>query len=74
MAHSCQAEDDKEEMFTELLIAKHDISFQDMQSIARTFKDYVGVSVLRGSTMNDVIVAQAYRNAIVHAGGQTDRS
>jgi len=57
----------------ELFANKKDISFQDMQSIARAFKDYVGVDLSRDKTTNNVIAAQACRHVIVHSGGVADR-
>jgi len=40
----------------ELLIETKDISFQDMQSIGRTFRNYFQVEMARTSAVNDVIV------------------
>ena len=38
-----QAERDREAMFADLLIAQHDISVLDMQSIRRAFAKHLGV-------------------------------
>lgn len=54
----------------DLLIAKHDLTFQDMASTVRAFKAYTGRSVLRDDVMNNIITAQACRHVIVHAGGK----
>jgi hypothetical protein len=56
----------------DLLIESKDISFQDMQSIARTFKTYFQVDMAKTSAVHDVIVGQACRHIIVHTGGMVD--
>lgn len=56
----------------ELLIHTKDISFQDMQSIARAFRAYLDAGVERGEVTNDIIVGQACRHCIVHAGAIAD--
>ena len=53
-----------------LFIEKKDLSFQDMQAIWRAFHDYVGVDIDKDSTVNNIILAQACRHVIVHAGGE----
>ena len=53
-----------------LLIEKKDLSFQDMQAIHRAFRDYVGVEIEKDSIANNIILAQACRHVIVHAGGE----
>jgi hypothetical protein len=67
-----QAEGEREAMFSDLLIAQHDISFQDMQSIRRAFEKHLGVIIERSSGLNDIIMGQAGRHVIVHAGGVID--
>jgi hypothetical protein len=52
----------------DLLVDKKDLTFQDMKSIADAFRDYVGIEVTRNKIVNDIIVAQACRHVIVHAG------
>jgi hypothetical protein len=59
-------------MFADLLIAQHDISFQDMQSIRRAFEKHLDVRIERDAGLNDIIMGQAGRHAIVHAGGIID--
>jgi len=54
-----------------LIVAKS-LSFQDMQSIARTFKKYFEVDMAKTPTGNEVIVGQACRHVIVHTGGVVD--
>ena len=52
-----------------LFISKKDISFQDMQSIARAFKQYIGTDEIpRDKVVNNIILGQACRNCIVHDG------
>jgi hypothetical protein len=67
-----QAEGDREVMFADLLIAQYDISFQDMQSIRRAFEKHLGVGLQRSASVNDIILGQAGRHVIVHAGGMVD--
>jgi hypothetical protein len=54
------------EAFTDLLIAQRDISFQDMQSIARAFTTHFEIHIQRTATINDIILGQAARHVIVH--------
>lgn len=56
----------------DLLVNAKDISFQDMKSIGRAFKENLGVDVERTAGVNDIILAQACRHVIVHAGGVAD--
>ena len=56
----------------ELFIQAKDISFQDMQSINRAFKDHLGITIERVDTVNDIILAQNYRHIIVHTGAHID--
>ncbi|MCK4887935.1 MAG: hypothetical protein KAS96_11155 [Planctomycetes bacterium] len=56
----------------DMFVAKKDISFQDMQSIRRSFKEYIGVSEKdreRDKDVDNIVFGQACRNCIVHAGG-----
>lgn len=53
----------------DLLIAKKDYTFQDMQSTVRAFDSYVGVKLVRDQTTNNIILGQAARHVIVHASG-----
>jgi hypothetical protein len=48
-------------------------SWQDMQSIGRAFAKYFGRAPERDAVVNDIIVAQAVRHAVVHAGAKVDR-
>ena len=66
-------QDDTPTFLADLLASKKDISFQDMQSIGRAFTAHFDIEISRDATMNDIIVAQASRHAIVHAGGIVDR-
>lgn len=60
------------EVLAELIVAQRDISFQDMQSITRAFKDNLGVDLDRDVVTNDIILGQACRHAIAHAGRVVD--
>ena len=53
-----------------LFIDKKDLSFQDMQAISRAFKDYIGVEIAKNKIVHNIILAQACRHVIVHAGGE----
>lgn len=54
----------------DLLIAKHDFTFQDMGSTVRAFDKFVGVKLERDAIMNNIIAAQACRHVIAHASGR----
>jgi hypothetical protein len=56
----------------DLLVNAKDISFQDMKSIARAFKENLGLEVERTTAVNDIIAAQACRHVIVHTGAIVD--
>lgn len=59
----------------ELLIAKKDLKFQDMQSTVRAFERYIGVTIEKGARMNNIILGQAARHVIVHASARvTDQT
>jgi hypothetical protein len=54
----------------EFLIASNNISFQDMQSICRAFKEYLRIEIAKDELVNDIIFAQAARHIIVHNGAE----
>lgn len=54
----------------DLLIAKYDLTFQDMKSTVRAFSDYTHMTTFRDENMNNIITAQACRHVIVHAGSR----
>lgn len=56
----------------DMLILKKDISFQDMKSVSRAFKKYFGIEIERDASVNDIILGQACRHAIVHDGGRAN--
>ena len=59
----------------ELLIAKYDLTFQDMQATVRAFENFAGRTTSPNQAMNNIIAAQACRHVIVHAGGRmTERA
>jgi hypothetical protein len=49
-----------------LIADKNDLSFQDMKSIGRAFKDYFGFDISKDKHVNNIIMAQAGRHIIVH--------
>lgn len=57
----------------DLLASTEGLSFQDMQSIGRAFGQYFKTELPRDDIVNDIIIAQACRHAIVHSGGVVDR-
>ena len=58
--------------FGDLLLKKKEISFQDMQSTNRAFKQYLGFSLPIDVTLNNIIFAQAARHTIVHSSAIAD--
>src|SRR6185312_2015447 len=53
-------------------VAEDDIRFRDMKSIARAFKETLEVDLVRDDLINDIILGQAARHVLVHAGGKID--
>lgn len=53
----------------EFIASQRDISFQDMQSIARAFTDYLKFEPKKTKHVNNIILALACRHALVHSGG-----
>lgn len=64
--------DHLQDLLGDMLIQKKDISFQDMKSVSRTFKKYFGIEIGRDAHVNDIILGQACRHAIVHDGGRVN--
>lgn len=56
----------------ELLVFKKDISFQDMKSVSRAFKDYFGINIEKSENVNNIIIGQACRHSIVHDGARVN--
>jgi hypothetical protein len=54
----------------DLLIAKKDLTFQDMQSTGRAFESYVGIQIVKDQRANNIILGQAARHVIVHTGAR----
>lgn len=59
-------------LITDLWLAQKDVSFQDMGSTNRAFKDCLGVELERREHTNDIILGQAARHVIVHGGARID--
>lgn len=53
----------------DFIFRKRDISFQDMQSTFRAFRDCAGVEPARNEHVDNIIVGQAARHIIVHNSG-----
>jgi hypothetical protein len=64
------AENPNDSSIATLFVDKKDLSFQDMQAISRAFKEYISVEIAKNTTVNNIILAQACRHVIVHAGGE----
>lgn len=60
------------ETIGELIASKKDISFQDMQSISKAFKEYFDLDIKRDKIVNNIIIGQACRHVIVHCGNIAD--
>ncbi len=54
----------------DMLITKKDLMFQDMQSTVRAFDNYAGVQIEKNQCVNNIILGQAARHAIVHASAR----
>ena len=67
-----RSEGGREAIFTDLLIAQLKISFQDMKSISRAFRDCLDVMVERDLHTDNIIIGQAARHAMEHAGAVVD--
>jgi hypothetical protein len=69
----CDAPDNLNDFAADLLVQTKDISFQDMQSITRSFNTYLQVKIPWDATVNHIILGQACRHIIVHTGGLIDQ-
>ncbi|MBN9204156.1 hypothetical protein [Methylibium petroleiphilum] len=58
------------ESAADLLIAKKDLTFQDMQSTVRAFDTYVNIQIEKDQRTNNIILGQAARHVIVHSSGR----
>ena len=56
----------------DLLIAKKDLTFQDMQSTVPAFDTYVDVQIEKDQRTNNIILGQAARHVIVHSSGRVN--
>ena len=68
----CADEPPLSELVADALEVSKNISFQDMKGINRAFHAVLGKELVRDSEMNDIILAQACRHAIVHAESRVD--
>jgi hypothetical protein len=60
-------------LIADRLVHDDDIKFQDMQSIVRAFEKALGLQLVASEFRNNIILGQAARNVIAHAGGVVDR-
>lgn len=51
----------------DIIIKKRNLTFQDMQSICREFQNYFGLKIEKNRIVDNIILAQAARHAIVHS-------
>jgi hypothetical protein len=72
VADLCADEPPLSELVADALEENKGISFQDMKGIERGFQTVLGKEPVRDSEVNDIIVAQACRHAIVHAESRAD--
>jgi hypothetical protein len=72
VADLCADEPPLSELVADALEESKNISFQDMKSIGRAFETVLGKEPVRDLEVNDIIVAQACRHAIVHAESRAD--
>jgi hypothetical protein len=56
-----------------LLTTNRDINLQNMQSIAKTFRDYFDYERKQDEVVNDITLSHACRHVIVHCGAIADR-
>ena len=59
-------------LIAERIVEEDDISFQDMKSIRRAFHKELGIDLGRDEKTNDIILGQACRHVMAHAGGRVD--
>ena len=64
--------DQIQDVLGDMLIQKKDISFQDMRSVNRAFNKYFGIEIEKTDNVNNIILGQACRHAIVHDGGRAN--
>lgn len=57
-----------------LFISKKNLSFQDMKSIHRSFKEYVNIQIKKDKIVDDIIFGLACRHAIVHNGSISSKA
>jgi hypothetical protein len=67
------SETEREAIFADQIIAQNKISFQDMQSISRAFREQLNVQLKRSVDTNNIILGQAARHVIVHAASIIDK-
>jgi hypothetical protein len=56
----------------DLVVKKNGISFQDMKSIVREFEHNFGICICKDEHLDNIIVLQAARHAIVHSMSVAD--
>ncbi len=67
-----EKEFDLKDSIGSIVANKSDISFQDMQSIQRTFTEYFQFCPKKDNHVDNIIFAQACRHIIVHNGSKID--
>lgn len=70
MSMLCEEDFDIIERAPDILLEKSNISFQDMGSIARTFREFFKYEPPWDLDVNSIIAAQACRHSIVHNGAK----
>lgn len=67
----CEISENDRTRIAELVVSKHNMSFQDMKQVYRAFKTYFGHEISKTTDVTNIICGQAARHAIVHNGGRT---
>jgi hypothetical protein len=57
----------RDDLNPEELKKRNDIKYQNMGSIKKSFKNYLGIDIVNDSICNTIILAQLSRHAIVHS-------
>lgn len=65
--------DSSDDQIGDLIIKKEGLTFQDMQSVHRAFKEYFRIIIEVNENVHNIITAQACRHVIVHDSGITNQ-
>ena len=68
-----EASSDSSRSYGDIFLSKRDVSFQNLESIDRLFRDSFGVSIEKDPKVQDLILAMEARHCIVHSGSKVER-